>query len=413
MMALILFIALLLVSDFYSWIGLRTSLQFSNQTLYHIIYAATTLISWLGMGLIIVAFSKTHMTQPVWINLIFGLAFSLIVAKLIMGSFFLIEDILRGFVWLFQTVANFRTAELTTRSFFWGLSALTLGGLLALFLNYGVIFGKYHYKVHKQTLYFDDLPDAFHGFKIVQLSDLHLGTFDNAKKVAKGLKIVQQQEPDLLVFTGDMVNNYAYEALPYIDGIKELQAPYGKYTIMGNHDYGSYARWNSEQAKTENLKQLHQIEKEMGLTWLNNQQVALTRNSDTIYLIGVENWGLPPFPQYGELDSAVHGIPDGSFAILLSHDPTHWRQQVLDFGKHIHLTLSGHTHGMQFGFELGKLKWSPVKYKYAEWAGLYETAGKYLNVNRGFGHIGYPGRAGIRPEITVIELKKRKLQALN
>lgn len=412
-MALIIFFALLLVSDFYSWFGLRTSLQFSNQTLFHISYAATTLISWLGMGLIIVAFSKTHMTQPAWLNLIFGLAFSLIVAKLIMGSFFLIEDVLRGFLWLFQTVANFRTAELTSRSFFWGLSALSLGGLLALFLNYGVIYGKYHYKVHKQPLYFDNLPDAFHGFKIVQLSDLHLGTFDNAKKVARGFKKAQEQEPDLLLFTGDMVNNYAYEALPYVEDIKKLQAPYGKYTIMGNHDYGSYARWKSELDKTANLNQLHQLEKEMGLTWLNNEQVALTKGSDTIYLIGVENWGLPPFPQYGDLDAAVQGIPEGSFSVLLSHDPTHWRQQVLDFRIPIHLTLSGHTHGMQFGFEVGKFKWSPVKYKYAEWAGLYESAGKYLNVNRGFGHIGYPGRAGIRPEITVIELRKRKLQPLN
>lgn len=408
MIALIIFIGLLLVTDFYTWIGLRGSIFTAHQTLYNIIYASTTLISWIGVALIFMALSHSKSTQPAFVNFVFGLAFSLIVAKIILGSLFLMEDLLRGFLWMFQSVAHFRTAELISRSFFWGALSLIIGGSLALYLNYGVLFGKYHYKVHHKTLYFNNLPKNFDGFKVVQLSDMHLGTFDNMKKVAHGLDLVQKQEPDLLVFTGDMVNNWASEAEPYIELINKLKAPYGKFTIMGNHDYGDYARWNSNIEKKGNQARLHEIEKEMGLTWLNNEHTVLTRGKDSIYLVGVENWGLPPFPQHGELGKAMDSIPDDAFKILLSHDPTHWRQQVLDFAKDIQLTLSGHTHGMQFGFELGKLRWSPVKYKYAEWADLYEENGKYLYVNRGFGHIGYPGRAGIRPEITVIEFRRKQ-----
>jgi predicted MPP superfamily phosphohydrolase len=407
MIVLIVFIIFLLITDFYSWMGLRTGLFINNQTLFNFIYASTTVISWIGVLLIFLAVSQSKTSQTALTNFIFGLAFSLIVAKIILSSFFLIEDLLRGFLWLFQSVGNFRIAELISRSPFWGVISLSLGSLLALFLNYGVLYGKYHFKVHQKTLYFTDLPKAFDGFKIVQLSDMHLGTFDNIKKVQKGLDLVQKQNPDVLVFTGDMVNNWASEAEPYIEPINELHAPYGKFTIMGNHDYGDYARWNSKIEKKGNQEQLHRIESKMGLTWLNNQHTTLSKGTDTIYLVGVENWGLPPFPQHGELGTAMDSIPDAAFKILLSHDPTHWRQQVLEFGKIIHLTLSGHTHGMQFGFELGKFRWSPVKYKYSDWADLHEKDGKYLYVNRGFGHIGYPGRAGIRPEITVITLRHK------
>ena len=229
----------------------------------------------------------------------------------------------------------------------------------------------------------------------------------NMSKVKKGFDLLQAQNPDVILITGDMVNNKAIEAKKYIDLMKNLKAPYGKYTIWGNHDYGEYVRWKSEEESMNNLKDLENYEKQMGLEWLNNTNKAIVKNNDTIYIAGVENWGLPPFPQNGNLDKAIENLNSEDFTVLLSHDPTHWREKVLKNEKNVELTLSGHTHGMQFGFEIGNFRWSPVKYKYKDWADLFEENGKYLYVNRGFGCIAYPGRVGIMPEITIIELRKK------
>lgn len=407
MLFLIAFILFLLVTDAYSFIGLKTGLFKAQGLSFILIYAASTVLTILGVAWLIKIASGGYSSSTLGVNVFFGLAFSFIVAKLLMSGLFFAEDILRGFIWLFQKVIRFRASDSISRSFLWGGFSFVIGAFMAIILNYGVWFGKYQYKVHKTVLEFENLPAAFDGFRIGQMSDMHLGTFDNMKKVKKGLQIFQDQQPDIMLFTGDMVNSLAEEAIPYIDFFKELHAPYGKFTIMGNHDYGMHGSDESKAEYIANLQRLERVEKQMGMHWLKNIQVPLVKNGDTIYLAGVENWGLPPFPQQGDLQSATKGIPENGFTILLSHDPSHWRHQILDFPKKVDLTLSGHTHGMQFGIEMGKIKWSPVKYRYPDWAGLYESMGKYLYVNRGFGNIGYPGRFGIWPELTIIELRKK------
>jgi predicted MPP superfamily phosphohydrolase len=408
MTPIILFIIFLFLIEIYSFFGLKATLLIDKKLIFNLLFFSQTLITVIGMFVMFKAFSNLPINQSFLLNITIGFTFSLIVAKLLFTSFFLVEDLLRGFLWLFQSAIQFRSTEFLSRSIFWGWATFIFGGTFMLLLNYGVWFGKYYYKVHHKTLSFQNLPKSFDGFKIVQISDAHLGTFDNFKKVKKGLELLQQQNPDIIVFTGDLVNNVAEEAQIYIDEFKKLSAPYGKFTILGNHDYGEYVRWKTKDEKDQNLSKLIEIGNQMGFTWLDNKHVALSKNNDTLYLAGVENWGLPPFPQYGNLEKAIDGISPSDFIILLSHDPTHWRQEVLKTAKNVALTLSGHTHGMQFGFELGKFKWSPVKYKYSDWADLYKQGEQYLYVNRGFGNIGYPGRVGIRPEITLIELKKTK-----
>jgi uncharacterized protein len=273
-------------------------------------------------------------------------------------------------------------------------------------LLYGITAGRHFYRVKKETLYFPDLPEAFDGFTITQLSDIHSGSFTSEKGVGKGIKIVNEQKSDMILFTGDLVNNQAAEMDPWITHFAQLAAPYGKFSVLGNHDYGDYMRWESEAHKRSNLERLKQVHREIGFRLLLNESVNIKRDGQSIALIGVENWGKGGFHKYGDLKRATANVPDGSFKILMSHDPSHWDAVTLQHQQHVHLTLSGHTHGAQFGIELFGWKWSPIKYVYKQWAGLYEEAGKYLYVNRGFGFLGLKGRVGIWPEVTVITLKK-------
>jgi predicted MPP superfamily phosphohydrolase len=276
---------------------------------------------------------------------------------------------------------------------------------------YGVTEGKYDFRVRRQTLYFPDLPEAFDGFTITQVSDYHVGSFDNPKAVQKGVDLIRAQEPDLLVFTGDMVNNQAAEMEGWMKIFGGLEAPYGQFSILGNHDYGDYLDWPSPEAKEKNFADLKEVQKELGLRLLLNEKVEIVKNGGRIVLLGVENWGRPPFRQRGDLNKALEGTAPADFKILLSHDPSHWDAVVQNFPERIPLTLSGHTHGMQFGIEIPGWQWSPVKYRYPHWAGLYQEQDKFLYVNRGFGYLGFPGRVGIWPEVTVITLKKGR--ALN
>lgn len=273
-------------------------------------------------------------------------------------------------------------------------------------LMYGMTGGRHRYKVHRITLKFADLPDAFDGFTLTQLSDIHAGSFTSRKGVEKGISLVNKQNSDMILFTGDLVNNKASEMDPWKDTFAKLQAPYGKYSVLGNHDYGDYTRWESEAAQAANLRDLKSVHKEIGFRLLLNDSVAINKNGQDIRLIGVENWGKGGFHKYGSLSKATANVTDDEFKILMSHDPSHWEAKTLEHEKHINLALAGHTHGMQFGIELFGFQWSPVKYMYPQWAGLYERNGKYLYVNRGFGFLGFKGRLGIWPEITVITLKK-------
>jgi len=283
-------------------------------------------------------------------------------------------------------------------------TALAAAGIFSLLAIDGIIFGKYRHSVRKVKLRFKNLPESFKGYKIVQISDVHSGSFFNPQKLQKAIDLINEQDADIVLFTGDMVNNYADEFKPFIPLFKSIKAKDGKFSILGNHDYGDYGAWNSREEKAQNIPNLKNYQAEAGFKLLRNENIALEKNGEKIYLLGVENWGLKPFPQYGDLDKALIGVPEDAIKILMSHDPTHFDEVVKKHKTNVHLTLSGHTHGMQFGLDLKNIKWSPVKFKYKKWADLYESEGKYLYVNRGFGVIAYPGRVGINPEITVIEL---------
>jgi len=281
-----------------------------------------------------------------------------------------------------------------------------IAGFVFLSLLYGMTGGRHRYKVHRVTLKFADLPQAFDGFTITQLSDIHAGSFSSRRGVEKGIALVNKQKSDLLLFTGDLVNNKASEMDPWKDTFAKLRADYGKYSVLGNHDYGDYTHWDSKEAKAANLASLKNVHKEMGFKLLLNNSVQIQKDGQHIALIGVENWGKGGFHKYGSLSRAAANVSNDEFKILMSHDPSHWEAKTLEHEKHVNLTLAGHTHGMQFGIELFGFQWSPVKYMYPQWAGLYEKNGKYLYVNRGFGFLGFKGRLGIWPEITVITLKK-------
>ena len=284
-----------------------------------------------------------------------------------------------------------------------GLAAIPFTSLL-----YGMFRGKYNFKVLAYELEYDDLPEAFEGFKITQISDIHSGSFDNAKKVQYGVDLVNAQGSDVVFFTGDLVNNKAEEILPWIETFKKINAKHGVYSVLGNHDYGDYMRWESPEAKKKNMQELEKAQKQMGWDLLLNQSRFIEKDGQRIAVIGVENWG-SGFKQVGDLNKALADVSEKDFKILMSHDPSHWEAEVLPHPFKIHLTLSGHTHGMQFGIEIpGWIKWSPVKWRYKQWAGVYQESDQRLNVNRGFGYLAYPGRVGIWPEVTVITLTKSK-----
>lgn len=289
------------------------------------------------------------------------------------------------------------------------LSQLALGIAAVPFVSflYGMYQGRYNFRVLKYTLYFEDLPEAFNGYRISQISDVHSGSFDNPEKIQYGIDLLNEQGSDVIFFTGDLVNDKASEMEAWKERFGGLRARDGVYSVLGNHDYGDYAQWPSPEAKKANLSALKNIQREMGWKLLLNEHRFVERDGQRLALVGVENWGAGGFKKAGDLDLASEGLTEKDFKILLSHDPSYWQQKIKTDPKKYHLTLSGHTHGMQFGIEIpGFFRWSPVQYRYENWAGIYEESGRYLNVNRGFGYLAYPGRVGIWPEITVIELRK-------
>jgi predicted MPP superfamily phosphohydrolase len=271
---------------------------------------------------------------------------------------------------------------------------------------YGITKGRYNFKIHKAAISFKDLPKEFDGMQITQLSDIHSGSFDNREAVQHAVDLANEQKSDIMFFTGDLVNNQSSEMLPWMDVFNKLKAPMGIYSSLGNHDYGDYMEWPSPEAKRANMEKLYAIHKQLGFTLLRNENMKIERNGGHIELLGLENWGRGGFSKYGDLKKTLAGTEPDSFKILMSHDPTHWEAEVMNNPVHIHLTLAGHTHGAQFGVEIGDFKISPASLRYDRWAGLYKENEKYLYVNRGLGYIGFPGRVGIWPEITVITLRK-------
>ncbi len=272
-------------------------------------------------------------------------------------------------------------------------------------MGIGILSGAHDYRVHRKVIKLPNLPKSFDGIRIGQLSDIHSGSFFNKTAVKGGIEMLQAEKADMVFFTGDLVNNVATEVKDYIDIFGKISAPLGVYSTLGNHDYGDYVSWDSAAAKKKNLADLMEAHKIMGWTLLMNEHKILKEGGDSIAVLGVENYGKGRFPKYGKLEKAHRGTEGIPVKLLLSHDPSHWDLEVRPYYKDIDLTFSGHTHGMQFGIEIGGFKWSPAQYMYPQWADLYQQDNQYLYVNRGFGYLGYPGRIGILPEITIIELQ--------
>ena len=349
-------------------------------------------------------------TSKIFRNYVFAILIGLFLAKLIGSLFFVADDIRRGALVLMNKIFPLSGAQYMgpegqgiPRSTFLSWLGLGLGGTLFGTLLFG--FGnKYNYQVKKIKLSFKNLPGAFKGMRMVHISDIHSGSFQDIRAVNKGIDLILKQQPDLIVFTGDLVNDRATEMEPYQNSFGRLTAPLGVFSTLGNHDYGDYVQWPTAQAKIDNLEALKKVHARMGWRLLMNEHVLLEKGGEKIALLGIENWGAKArFPKYGKMDLAHVGTEDIPFKILLSHDPSHWDAQILPEYNSIDLMLSGHTHGMQFGLENPYFKWSPVQWMYKQWAGLYEQGSQKLYVNRGYGFIGYPGRVGILPEITVIE----------
>lgn len=340
-----------------------------------------------------------------------GLVLLVYVPKMVLALVLLGEDIFRmaaGSVNYFIE-NNDKTTFFASRRKFVSQVGLGLAAVPFLSLIYGVTVGKYNYKVIRQQIFFPDLPDAFDGFTITQISDVHSGSFDNPEKINYAIDLVNEQNSDMILFTGDIVNTDAKEMHPWIETFNRIKNhEYGKYSVLGNHDYGEYITWPTEAAKEKNFQDIKNLYGQIGFKLMLNEHTFIEKGTDKIALVGVENWG-QNFKKAGDISKASEQLNKEDFKILMSHDPSHWDYEIKNHDKNFHLTLSGHTHGMQFGIEIpGYFKWSLAQYVYTQWAGLYENLGRYVYVNRGFGFHAYPGRVGIMPEITVIELKKGK-----
>ncbi len=387
---LLLIIFLFVLGDIYFFQAFSTVIHGS---IWHNMYWGIDILLFLGVFILIFLRRTGYDAQRTATSLI--TAFLIVfIPKLLAVPFLFVEDLMRIF------------SSFPPRSLFLSEIVLFLAGAMLLVIFFGLTKGRYFYKVREEVLTFPDLPAAFDGFKITQLSDIHSGSLSDIKRVRKGIELANAQNSDLLLFTGDLVNNKASEMEPWVLDFNRLEAPSGKFSVLGNHDYGDYVQWESMKSKALNLNRLKEIHHEMGFKLLLNESIAIEKQGERISLIGVENWGKGGFHQYGDLAKATLGLEKDTFKILMSHDPSHWDHVTLDYDQHVHLTLAGHTHGMQFGIELFGLKWSPIQYFYKQWAGLYQKQGKYLYVNRGFGFHGLKGRIGVWPEITVITLRK-------
>jgi len=401
-----LFIVIYILIDIYAFQAIKTLTK--NQWIYGLyVFISLAVLAAVIYELSAMGTSKVLDPPKMYV---FGIFLTIIAPKLIIILFMFGEDIGRFFIGLFMKVAGSSdTPFMGSRRKFVSTIALGIAAIPFASLLYGMVYGKYNYKVLKYSLEFDDLPDAFDGYTITQLSDIHSGSFDNREKIEYAINLTNEQESDVILFTGDLVNNVADEMDNWKHLFSTLKAKDGVFSVLGNHDYGDYVNWDNSVEKAENLQKLKNIQKEMGWNLLLNENRYLHRDGEKIALVGVENWGENGFKQAGDLDKATIGISENDFKILMSHDPSHWQSVVKNDPRNFHLTLSGHTHGMQFGIEIpGVLRWSPIKYRYQNWAGVYKEFGRYINVNRGFGYLGYPGRVGIWPEITVIKLKKKQ-----
>jgi len=398
-----LFIIIVLFIDFYAFQSVKT---FTKNKIVFVFYWLFS-IAVLGNVIYQLATFNNSKGMSQSVMFAFGLMILSMTPKLIALLIMFGEDIFRiakgGFNYFSDSKS---TAFLAERRVFVSKIALGLAAIPFASIIYGMARGKYNYQVINHTLYFDDLPAAFDGYQITHISDIHSGSFDDASKISDGIDLINEQKSDIILFTGDIVNNTADEMEPWISYFKKLEAKDGKYSVLGNHDYGEYVRWKSSEEKELNFKAIKDIHPKIGFKLLTNESIYLEKGNDKIALVGVENWGVR-FKKAGDLQLASSKTSNEDFKILMSHDPSHWDAEVKKHEKNFQLTLSGHTHGMQFGIEIPGFKWSPIQYLYKQWAGIYKESNRYINVNRGFGFLAFPGRVGIWPEITVIILKKK------
>lgn len=406
----IIFLIFYSLLDYYVFQAVKVVVSnFSNtgKLLVAIIYWSLTVFSFFAL----VVFGSVDPTKYHNLRTFLATAvFMNILGKLTAGLFVFADDIVRlgkyAYQGLFQNgVPNPSTENGISRSEFLSKSALVAGALPVAAMSYGILSGAYDYRVRRRTITLPNLPKAFDGIRIAQLSDIHSGSFYNKTAVKGGIDLLNAEKPDLFLFTGDLVNNESKEVKDYLDIFSKVEASAGKFSILGNHDYGDYKAWGSQQAKKKNLEQLVQSHKEMGWDILLNEHRYVEVDGERLAIMGVENWGARGFAKYGDLNETAKHV-EADTKILLSHDPSHWDAQIRPDHSDIDLTLSGHTHGFQFGIEIGNFRWSPSQYLYKQWADLYTEGNQHLYVNRGFGFLGYPGRVGILPEITILELKR-------
>jgi len=402
-------IAFMVILDFYFFQALRTITQSASSKVRIIVYTVYWTIS-VSAIVVLLLLPYINFENKFFRNTLFAIIAGLFFAKVLACSIFLIDDIRRGVQWiagklLFSKTEgeDYQAGEKISRSIFLSWTGMLLGGGLFGSLIYGFS-NKYNYQLRRLQLAFEKLPSSFKGLKIVHISDIHSGSFTDKHAVKKGVEKILNEKPDLILFTGDLVNDRSTEMDHYMDVFSEVKAPMGVYSILGNHDYGDYTQWNSPEEKKANLERLKKVHADLGWQLMLDENTQLEKNGEKIALIGVQNISGKSFRSYGNLQKAYEGVDESHFKILMSHDPSHWDAEVRKHYSDIDLMLSGHTHGFQFGVEIPGFKWSPVQYVYKQWAGHYIEGRQQLYINRGFGFIGYPGRVGILPEITVIEL---------
>ncbi|MHA7877549.1 MAG: metallophosphoesterase [Bacteroidota bacterium] len=408
----LLLASLLVLIDLYVYQGVKVLTlhlrPFTRTVIYWIYWGITSI---LVVSVFVVGSGRLNFQNIFFRRFLLPLFFINLTTKLFAAFFLLLDDVFRGIRWAFHqatptSVSNPSTNTGITRSTFLVKTAMAATAVPVLTMSYGILSGAHDYRVHRIKVKLPHLPSAFHGIRIGQLSDIHSGSFFNQAAVKRGVDMLLREKTDLIFFTGDLVNNTADELAPYFNIFDKVTAPLGVYSVLGNHDYGDYIRWPSRAAKNKNLQNLYAAHQQLGWQLLINEHKMITQGSDRLAVIGVENWGTGGFPKYGRLEQAYRGAESAPVKLLLSHDPSHWDAQIRPSYTDIDITFSGHTHGGQVGIELPLFRWSPVQYRYKQWAGLYRAGTQYLYVNRGYGYIGYPGRIGILPEITVIELEK-------
>ena len=408
MIRLFIFLAFLLFIEIYSYQAIKTvsnkkirlTYIFTNTILYFLLFLQIIFYNYEKWEILF----KIQWVQRSFFSYNFGLFFTLIISKFIIVSILISEDIIRGIKFLFSKIQN-KQVNNSRRKFISNIS-LAVAAIPIPIMIHGITRGRYNFKVIKHEIDFKDLPKSFDGYTITHLSDFHCGSLQSRSKLKYAIDLVNEQNSDLIAFTGDFVNNTYTEILPWIDEFKKINSKDGKFSVLGNHDYGDYYDWGNEENKKLGFEKLIEIQNELGFKVLRDESIHIKKNNEKISLVGVENWG-DGFKKKGDIDKAINDLDESDFKIVLSHDPSHWDKILVNHKEKFNLTLSGHTHGMQFGIEIpGFIKWSPVKYRYKYWAGLYERSNQFINVNRGFGVLGFPGRVGIWPEITVIKLRK-------